>query len=202
MIILKYLQSRFDSLESRTVMSAGVTTAHVAHAIAHHGHAAVGQASDTTVSLTGVADGYYTSTEKSPHDVTKYNLTASGTISPIGASVVTGSFKTSETASKETGRLTIVGPLGDLKLKLREPGPIVAGASNAADSSTNPGVTVKKASTSASAGPIILVNNFTYTIVRGTGQYAHDHGSGTVVITTTPGDAGSPAARIGCSHRR
>ncbi len=150
-------------------MSAGVSTAPVAAAVAHHGQPAVHP--DASIALTRKADGTYTSTQGPPDTGTRYKLNAAGTITPIGSAVVTGSFHTPGfiQTGEATGKLKIVGSHGTLTLKLREPGPITAGLP------------------SASGGPIILVNDFTYSVVKGTGQYAKDHGTGTVEITTTPG---------------
>ena len=92
----KSLRPRFDSLESKTVMSAGASTAAVA-AVAHYRPVAAHHAeaqTDQSISLTGEADGYYTSSQRLPDARTRYQLTAEGTIAPVGAAVVTGSFHT------------------------------------------------------------------------------------------------------------
>jgi hypothetical protein len=190
-----------DSLESRTVMSAGVATAPVAAAVAHHRLPAVH--TDASVALTGQADGTYTSTLGPPDTGVRYKLKASGTITPIGSAVVSASFHTPGfiRGGKVTGRLKIVGSHGKLILKLTEPGPIVADASNL-PTGFNPGGPIKGlrpasgGSPSASGEPINLVNTFTYFVVKGTGRYAHDTGTGPVVITTTPGTSSPPGTGI------
>ena len=196
----KPFHPRFDSLEPKTVMSAGVATAPLAAAGGFPGPVTVpSRDSHPRVELTGPANGYYTSTQKSNGTETEYDLTAAGTISPVGSAVITGSFQTVQ--SKASGILTIAGSPGTLTLKLRERGPTTA-VSNGADGSINPGGPIRGLTssngktTSSSGGPIILVNDFTYTIVRGTGAYARARGSGTVDITTTPGISSPPGPGI------
>jgi hypothetical protein len=125
-----------------------------------------------TVNLAGQAAGHYNSTQNPPDTGTKYKLNAIGTITPIGEAVVTGSFQTPGfiKGGQAKGTLTVVGTQGTLTLKLTAAGPIPPGS----------------ASAPASMGPIVLQNNFTYQITRGTGIYSHAHGSGTVDIMTTP----------------
>ena len=196
----KPFHPRFDSLELKTVMSAGVATAPLAAAGGFPGPVTVpSRHSHPRVELTGPANGYYTSTQKSNGTETEYDLTAAGTISPVVSAVITGSFQTVQ--SKASGSLTIAASQGTLTLKLREGGPTSA-VSNGADGSINPGGPIRGLTssngktTSSSGGPIILVNDFTYTIVRGTGAYARARGSGAVDITTTPGISSPPGPGI------
>jgi hypothetical protein len=128
----------------------------------------------STIDLAGKAKGLYTSTQGVPDTGTHYQLTASGTITPIGSAVVSGSFQTPGfiRGGVATGTLTLAGKRGTLTLKLTEAGPIPSG---------------NAATATPSNGPIILLNNFAYQITGGTGQYAHAQGSGTVAITATPG---------------
>jgi hypothetical protein len=178
-------------------MSAGVSTGPVA-AVAHH-RALVGR-SDAIISLSGQAEGTYTSTQKGSDAATKYKLNSAGTITPIGQAAVTSSFRTPKVVKtgERVGRLKIVGSQGTLTLKLTEPGRIIAGALDLPNG-FNPGGPVKGlrpgngASPSASGGPVVLVNDFLYSVVKGTGQYAHDKATGAVEITTTPGLATPPS---------
>jgi hypothetical protein len=182
-------------------MSAGVSTSPVAAVVAHHRPRAAH--SDASVSLSGTVDGDYTSTQKGSHAATKYKLTAEGSITPIGQAAVTGSFRTSNAIriGEVAGRLKIVGSQGTLILKLQKTNPVIAGALDL-PSGFNPGGPIKGlrpssgASPSASGEPVILVNDFNYSIVKGTGQYAHDTGTGTGVITTTPNTAIPPGPGI------
>jgi hypothetical protein len=197
-------------LEPKTVMSAGLSTAPIAAAATHDGRVAAKPAvlvethRNASVTLTGEADGTYTSTLGPPDTGTPYKLNASGTITPVGSAVITGSFHTPGfiRGGKVTGRLKIVGSHGTLTLKLTDPGPIERGASNAVDNPINPGGPIRGlrpasgGSPSAAGIPIILVHDFTYTVVKGTGQYAKDHGTGTVMITTTPGLTSPPGPGI------
>jgi hypothetical protein len=183
--IRKARRPRLESLESKTVMSADVATAPVA-AVLHHGPAAVqpaylvesslAAAPVGSITLTGKAHGHYTSTQGPPDTGTQYDLKATGKLTHIGRAIVTGSFQTPGFVlnGRASGTLTIAGSKGTLTLQLTAPGPIMA-------NSTSGGTTT------TSAGPIILVNDFTYNIESGTGRYANDHGTGTVVITATPG---------------
>jgi hypothetical protein len=70
-----------------------------------------------------------------------------------------------------------------------------------ADNSVNPGGPIRGLSTVNPGGPMIPkgsppVYYFTFTITRGTGQYAQDRGTGSVEIATTPGLAGLPGTGI------
>jgi hypothetical protein len=179
-------------LESKTVLSAGGAMAPVAPAVARHAHAAalVAPQSDARISLGGTADGYYSSTESSHGAETHYHLTAGGTITPIGEAIVKGHFHVRD--GKDSGTLKIVGSDGTLRLKLTTSRPIIAGTSTSLPPGFNPGGPMQPASTSTSGGPVILVNDFSYTITGGTGQYAHDQGAGAVAIATTPGTTPPP----------
>jgi hypothetical protein len=122
-----------------------------------------------SITLSGEADGSDTATygDTWRHD----DISASGTITPIGAATVSGSFDTPPpafTQSSGSGTLTIVGSQGTLTLAL----------------------TVSTAGGGATGGGATFLFDFTYTITGGTGLYAKDRGSGTVVITTTPGLTG------------
>ena len=193
----KSLRPRLESLEPKTVLSAGVSTgpaAALAHAAARpamiaetaqhgsptEGHASrVAARSHASIALSGSADGNYTSNQALPDTGTNYHLTAAGRITPVGKAIVKGSFRTPGFIlnGQVSGTLRIVGPHGTLKLSLRIPGPI-------------------RPSASVSGGPLTLVNDLTYTIVKGTGAYAGDNGTGTVEITTTPGVATPPGSGI------
>ncbi|HZW33152.1 MAG TPA: hypothetical protein VFF52_20720 [Isosphaeraceae bacterium] len=198
MNLRKTFRPRLEPLESKMVMSVGASSVPVAAAAGHpgpvaaahalaqvhrlvpgshdasrsHGHSGrpVHSKPAKTVTLTGEATGDYTSTQGPPDTGTHYHLTAAGRLTPIGRAVVSGSFQTPGfiRGGQASGTLTIAAAHGTLTLNLTAPGPIRVNASTA-------------------AGPMILVNDFTYTITKGTGRYAHDKGLGRVVITTTPG---------------
>jgi hypothetical protein len=184
----KPLRPRLENLEMRTVLSAVVSTASAA-ALAHLAaqRAAIAQTahfgapaenraslvaarSGASLALNGSADGDYTSRQHGSNAATKYHLTAAGTITPVGQAVVTGSFRapTSMRGGETVGTLKIITASGRLTLTLTVPRPIPASAA-------------------VTAGPIILVNDFSFTVKKGTGAYAGDHATGTVEITTTPG---------------
>jgi hypothetical protein len=210
----KALRARVESLESKTVMSAALATAPTAVVSAFHETALVKPAPldnhalsmtptangespfarrlGSSLTLSGSADGDYTAT-LSPHGAaTKYHLSATGTITPIGSAVVRGSIHTpgSKPDSQASGTLTIVGSQGMIKLKLTPASSVIA------DASVNPGRPMMRATTSAVSDPIILVHYFEFTITAGTGQYAHDRGTGTAVITTSPGTTTLPGPGI------
>jgi hypothetical protein len=190
MIVRKPVRLSLEALEMRTMLSAGVSSApaaaqaHVAAQraaiveAAHYGAPAESRASliaarsGASLALSGSADGDYTSRQHGSSATTKYNLTAAGTITPVGQAVLTGSFKapTSMRGGETAGTLKLVGFSGGLTLTLKVPRPIHASAA-------------------VTEGPIILVNDFAFTVTKGTGAYAGDHGTGTVEITTTPGFA-------------
>jgi hypothetical protein len=186
-------------LESKALMSAGVASAPiVGTALADHGSVAadpLGLATDATsgrdqqIALTGQADGTYITTQGTPATVTHYRVTATGTITGVGVATISGSFRTPWLihGRPSSGALTIAGSSETLTLRLTASGAGIADASTHGGNRNNPGGASGGGSTSVSAGPIILLNDFKYTIIRGTGQYAHARESGTVLITTTPG---------------
>jgi hypothetical protein len=193
----KPLRPRLEILEMKTVLSAGVSTAPaaaLAHFTArpmaiveteHHGTPTESRASllaarsDAGIALNGSADGDYTSKQRGSHAATEYRLTTAGTITPVGQAVVTGSFRTppSVRGGETLGTLKIVGSSGTLNLTLKVPPPIPV-----------------------TGGPVILANDFTYTIKKGTRAYAGDYGTGMVEFTTTPGIATPPGTGIDASR--
>jgi hypothetical protein len=197
----KALRPRLELLESKTVMSAGVAAGAGAAALSLDTPAAAKLARpvEQTVSLTGSADGDYTSTQSKHNMGIEYHLSASGTITLIGSAVVNGWVHTpGSKGGQDFGSLTIVGSRGTLKLKLTpERWSFLARA----DDSVNPGGPIRGLSTVNPGGPMIPkgsppVNYFTFTITRGTGQYAQDRGTGSVEIATTPGLTGLPGPGI------
>lgn len=160
----KSLRPRLETLEEKTALSAGVATA------AADFVGPVSARSGASIRLDGNAEGTYTSKQLGSGGAMEYHLHASGTIAPVGQARVTGSFEMPRTirGGETLGTLKVVGASGKLTITLTGQGPIIA-------------------SSPESAGPIILVNDFTYEITRGTRAYAHDRGTGLVQITTTPG---------------
>jgi hypothetical protein len=197
----RVLRPTLELLESKTVMSAGVAAGAGAAALSLDTPAAAKLARpvEQTVSLTGSTDGDYTSTLSKHSMGTKVQLSASGTITPIGSAVVNGWFHTpGSNGGQDSGSLTIVGSRGTLKLKLT---PERWSFSARADDSVNPGGPIRGLSTVNPGGPMIpkgspIVYYFTFTITRGTAQYAHDRGMGTVEIPTTTGLTGLPGPGI------
>jgi hypothetical protein len=185
MVYRKALRPRLEPLESKTVLSAGVGAGAVAALLNTSAAARLARAAEQTLSLTGSADGHFTSTLSHHSSGTEYQVSASGTLTPIGAAVVNGSFHApGSNGGKDFGNLTIVGEGGTLRLKLT---PEKYLFSARAGNSVNPG------------GPMIpvgspIVDIYTYTITRGTGQYAHDHGTGTVEITIKPASTGTDSS--------
>ena len=142
------------------------------------------------IGLSGQATGTYSSTETNRVAGTLYQIKGSGTITPIGSAAVSGAYHAlGSDSALETGTLMLVGPHGKLNLKLTASiSPIAANRASQPGSGINPGGPMIPASTqSIASGPIILVYSFDYRIVRGTGQYARDRGTGVVQITSTPG---------------
>src|SRR5271166_789432 len=190
----KALRPRLELLESKTVMSAGLAAGDGAAAAALSldtpAAAKLARPVEQTVSLTGSADGAYSSTPSKHSMGIKYQLGAFGPITPIGSAVVNGWFHTpGSNGGQDSGGLTIFGSRGTLKLKLT---PENWSFSARADASVNPGGPIRGSSMVNPGGPMIpkgspIVDYFTFTITRGTAQYAHDRGTGTVEITTTPG---------------
>jgi hypothetical protein len=158
---------RLELLEPKTVMSAGVAAGAGAVALAPEAPAAakLARPAEQVVSLTGQADGDYTSTQNKDNTGIKYQLSgASGAITPIGSAVVKGWFHTP---------------------------PEIYTFSARADKSVNPAGPVRGPSTVNSGSPMIpkgspIVDYFTFTITRGTGQYAQDRGTGTVEVAINP----------------
>jgi len=158
----RHHRPRFDSLESKVVPSAGVGAMPVGHAPVRA----------REIVLTGAANGDYTSPPAIPDTGTRYHLTATGTITPLGPAVVSGSFHTPGFIrnGRPSGSLRVAGASGTLTLRLSARHLIVGPP--------------------ATAGPSIRASFFDYAIVKGTGRYAHARGSGPVDITTTPGLTG------------
>ena len=151
----KALRPKLELLESKTVMSAGVAAGAGAASLSLDTPAAAKLARpvEQTVSLTGSADGDYTSTLSKHSMGIKYHLSASGTITPIGSAVVNGWFHTpGSKGGQDSGSLTIVGSRGTLKLKLT---PEDWCFSARADDSVNPGGPIRELSTVNPGGPMI-----------------------------------------------
>ena len=199
----KPLLPRLESLETKTVMSAR-PAAHPAAVVGpEHGAASPWLSSHDmkslasieiqTVELNGQAEGSYTSRQGQPDSGTRYHVNASGTITPIGLAVVTGSFSTPGVVDGRvaTASLTIMGPKGKLHLKLTESGPVPAVRTTDQADAINPGGPMITGSTPTSestvSDPIIFVHTFQFEIVSGAGHYAHARGKGTVRIDTGPG---------------
>ena len=195
----KALRPRLELLESKTVMSAGVAAGAAALSLDTPAAARLARPVEQTVSLTGSADGDYTSTLSKHSMGIKYHLSASGTITPIGSAVVNGWFHAPGlNGGQDSGSLTIVGSGGSLKLKLT---PEHWSFSARADDSVNPGGPIRGLSTVNPGGPMIPKGSppvyfFTFTITRGTAQYAQERGTGSVEIATSPGLTGLPAPGI------
>jgi hypothetical protein len=194
----KALRPRLELLESKTVMSAGAAAgagAAAALSLDTPAAAKLARPVEQTVSLTGSADGAYASTPSKHSMGIKYQLGAFGPITPIGSAVVNGWFHTpGSKGGQDSGSLAIVGSRGTLKLKLT---PENWSFSARADDSVNPGGPIRGLSTVNRGRPMIPkgsppVNYFTFTIIRGTGQYGQDRGTGSIEITTTPGLTGLP----------
>ena len=92
----KALRPRLELLESKTVMSAGVAAGAGAAAwsLDRPAAAKLARPAEQLVSLTGSVDGNYTSTLSKHNMGIKYDLSASGTLTPIGSAVVNGWFHT------------------------------------------------------------------------------------------------------------
>ena len=184
-----------ELLEAKALMSAGASTSPPAGVRSEPGivmpplsfHDDVSEPSSAhvkRVEVRGQVTGIYTSTQGAPGTGMPFRVNASGTITPIGPAVVTGSFDAA------AGTLTISGPEGKLYLVLTATSPVSDGISTSQAGSINPGGPMIPESTGTSQStigqPIILVNSFRFEITSGAGQYAHDRGRGTVQIETTP----------------
>jgi hypothetical protein len=195
------LRPHVESLETKKVMSAGASTQPVVAAglASRPGLSSHAQTSDLAstraqkIDLSGQVNGTYTSRKGASDTASRYDVNASGTITPAGSVVVTGSFRTGGSTHDEhlAGTLTIVGPQGNLYLKLVERGHGAQNTSTGQTGAINPGGPMIGGSTgttnSITAGPIILLNSFRFEISRGTGTYAQERSTGTVTIETTPG---------------
>ena len=160
------LTPQLESLESKALMSAS-----------------------RTVVLTGMADGFYTSSQTIPDTGTDYQLTATGTLPAFGEAAVTGSFQTPGFIrnGQTTGTLKVAVPSGTLTLRLTATGQGIANVATGAGHHGHPARPDGRGSASVVGEPIILLYDFNDTIIKGTGRYAHARGSGRVEITTTPG---------------
>jgi hypothetical protein len=204
----KHLRPRLESLEKKTVLSAGASAAPTAVGAAAERldpgpagpqlssadtAAALTSALTQKVELIGQASGTYTSRQGTSDTWSLFHVHASGAITPIGSAVVTGSFRTlgRENGIVPKGTLTILGPNGSLHLDLTDTGAIRSGITNDQVDDINPGGPMIPAANatneSTASGTAIIVNTFEFKIISGTGHYAHDRGTGTVQIETTPG---------------
>jgi hypothetical protein len=200
----KPLLPRLESLEIKTVMSAGVSSVHPAvvgldpgpekpRLLSLDDATDLASARAQKLELSGQTQGFYTSRFGPPDKADRFHLNSSGAITPIGAAVVTGTFETfrQSQGGGAAGTLTIVGPKGKLYLNLTESSAATETLSTDQSNAINPGgpmIADAKASSGSTVGdPIILVNNFQFEIVRGAGEYSHARGTGTLQIETTPG---------------
>jgi hypothetical protein len=199
----KHLRPRLESLEKKTVLSAGASAAPAAAEKLEPGSAGAqvspvdtATAPSSTqiqkVELSGQATGTYTSRQGTRDTGSLFHVRASGAITPIGSAVVTGSFRTRglESGGVSRGTLTISGPSGTLHLDLTDAGAEPTGISISQIDRINPGGPMIPASNSGNestvSGTVIIVHTFEFKIVSGTSQYAHDRETGTVQIQTTP----------------
>jgi hypothetical protein len=193
---------RLESLETKTVMSTGTLTSPAAvprleprpvtPSLPSHEDAALRASTNVRkVDLIGQANGFFTSRDGPPDTGTRFRLNANGTIAPIGAAFVTGSFHTLgfTNGGVATGTLTIAGKEGKFHLELREKSPASGVRSPERADATNPRGSTTTGTTGtneATSEPAILVNTFRFEITSGTGQYVHDRGTCTVRIETRP----------------
>jgi hypothetical protein len=197
------LLPQFESLKSKSVQTAGASIPPAAAVriepgplkplIPFHDNAAglLPPNKAQRIALDGQANGFYTSRDSPLYTGTRFHVNASGTIAPIGAALVVGSYFTFETTigRMATATLTITGQRGKLHLRLTELGsPSAARSIDQADavSPGGPMFTRKKGTSQATAEPAIMVNIFRFEITSGTGQYSYYRGSGTVRIETAP----------------
>jgi hypothetical protein len=199
---------RMEPLESRRVMSSGAQTAPAATANTNHvpttatlasGHELNKQqdAEARTLELTGQATGVYTSTAGNSRHGMRDAIDASGTISPIGAAIITGTFDSA------AGSLTLIGAQGALHLELKARNPSAHATRTSPVQSINPGGPMipagQPATESPISDPVILVYTFHFEIKSGTGQDSRVRGTGTVEIQTTPAFISPPATGIDSS---
>jgi hypothetical protein len=213
MSVWKLSQPRLESIEERTALSAGARAAPAAIDAAVEGSklgltatrlsfiassAQLTSAKIQTVDLKGQATGGYTARQENPDTGALFRLNARGAISPIGSAFATGSFHSLGFISDRvaTGTLTITGPNGTLHLDLTAVESSSAVVSTDQAAAVNPGGPMNPAypapTESTAGGTAIIVHTFQFQIVSGTGDYAHDRGTGTVQIDTIPGYPTSP----------
>jgi hypothetical protein len=142
----------------------GTTTSSVPQQLAATAQTGTGSATHrptATISLSGVAQGTYTSRQSNPDTGTKIQVSATGMIAPAGQTRINGSFDIPGFIRNGTvqGSLTLQGRRGSLTLSITAP---------------------------ASANASSLTHHFTYKIISGTGQFRNGQGSGTVDVTLAP----------------
>jgi hypothetical protein len=209
------LLPQFESLKTKSVQTAGASIAPAAAAriepgplkplIPFHDNAAGEPPTKAQrIALDGQANGFYTSRDSPQFTGTRFHVNASGTIAPVGAAYVSGSYHKLESTNGGTApvSLTITAMRGKLHLKLTELrsdfGSRSAGQADAVD----PGgsmFTGSKGMSEATAGPAVLANTFRFEITSGTGQYSHERGTGTLHIETTPALTTSTGSGTYCS---
>ena len=198
----KAVLPRFESLETKTVTSAGASIAPNAvvrlesgpmkPSLPFHDDAAdLASTKAQRIELNGQANGFYTSRDSPQYTGTRFHVNASGMIAPVGPALVIGSYFSFETTigRMATAALTITGQRGKLHLRLTELGSASAARSIDQADAVNPGgpmFTRTKGTSQATARPAVRVNTFRFEITSGTGQYSYYRGSGTVQIETTP----------------
>jgi hypothetical protein len=196
------LLPQFESLETKSVQTAGASIAPAAAVrrepgplkalIPFHDNAAgLPPTKAQKIALDGQANGFYTSRDSPLYTGTRFHVNASGTIAPVGAAYVSGSYHKLESTNGGMApvTLTITAKRGKLHLRLTELGSASAARSTDQGDAVNPGgpmITRTKGTSQVTAAPAILVNIFRFEITSGTGQYSHYRGSGTVQIETTP----------------
>jgi hypothetical protein len=117
--------------------------------------------------LAGSLQGRYSFGTTVPDAGDTYTLSGSGRVGPLGKVTFSAEFGTPGfiASGHTTGTLTLASPRGTITLGLLGP--------------TQPGF---------SAPP----TSFTYTIIGGTGAFAHAHGSGHLTLTLTAQPTGTP----------
>jgi hypothetical protein len=197
------LLPQFESMETKSVQTAGASIPSAAAvriepgplkpSIPFHDNAAglLPPNKAQRITLDGQANGFYTSRDSPLYTGTRFHVNASGTIAPVGAAYVSGSYHKLESTSggMAPATLTITGQRGKLHLRLTALGSASAARSIDQADAVNPGgpmFTRTKGTSQATAEPAILVNIFRFEITSGTRQYSYHRGSGTVRIETTP----------------